>query len=210
MKITWIAHSCFKIELENKVIYIDPYEISKKDKADILLATHDHYDHFDEGSASKVIDDNTLIIAPASCKKVLSKYKNSKGLKPGDTIDIENIKIEAVRAYNPEKHFHPKSNNWLGYIINGENYRIYHAGDTDRIPEMKELKDIDFALLPVGDTYTMGFGEAIDAAKDIMPKRLIPMHSWDKDLNQFKKLGNKILGDKVEILVLEKGKEYTF
>ena len=100
-------------------------------------------------------------------------------LKPGQSIDVNGIKITGVPAYNPAKQFHPKSNNWLGFVIEVAGKRIYYAGDTDATDEMKALKNIDLALLPIGGTYTMNADEAADAAKQFKPKQAIPYHWGD-------------------------------
>jgi L-ascorbate metabolism protein UlaG (beta-lactamase superfamily) len=202
MKIKWISHACFQIiTKEGKVIYTDPYEISSdEEKADIVLISHDHYDHADKRSINIIMTDNTQIICPKTSEKKLKKF-NPKGLKPGDSIDIGGITIEAVRAYNVGKAFHPKNNNWLGYIVETNGKRLYHAGDTDLIEEMKNLRNIDIAMLPVGDTYTMNFSEAIEACRVIKPKICLPMHQWDHDLNEFKSKANESVPDvKIELI----------
>ncbi len=117
---------------------------------------------------------DTVIITTKDCAAKLSG--NIKVIQPGDKININGIEIEAVPAYNINKQFHPKSKGWVGYIFTVNNTVIYHAGDTDHIPEMKTLKNIDVALLPVSGTYVMTAEEAVQAALDIQPKIAIPMH----------------------------------
>ena len=204
-KITWITHACFKIKSNSgKILYIDPYNMGDDEPADIILASHDHYDHADKKSIKKVITNNTTLICPNSCTGGLKKF-NCIGMAPGESKEINGIKIEAVRSYNPNKNFHPKKNDWLGYIIEVDGKRIYHAGDTDVIPEMNDIKNIDVALLPVGDTYTMGFAEAAEACSIIKPKACVPMHDWDKDLSEFEEMAKAKAPDvKIEIL---KGKD---
>ncbi|TFF88975.1 MAG: MBL fold metallo-hydrolase [Promethearchaeota archaeon] len=203
MKIKWITHSCFRISTEEgRVIYTDPYKIpSDEEKADIILISHDHYDHADKKSIKNVIKDTTKVICPETSKKKMKNF-NPKGLNPGDSIKIDEIQIAAVRAYNIGKQFHPKNNDWLGYIIELEGKRLYHAGDTDYIDEMKSLGEIDVAMLPVGDTYTMDFKQAIKACDTIKPKICLPMHQWDHDLNEFKELAHKEVPD-VEVELIE-------
>ena len=168
--------------------------------ADIILVSHDHYDHADKKSIKKILTNNTTVICPNSCAGNLKKF-NAIGLGPGDSKDIDGIKIEAVRAYNPNKNFHPKKNDWLGYIFEVDGKRIYHAGDTDVIPEMNDVTNIDVALLPVGDTYTMGFADAAEACNIINPKICVPMHDWDKDLSEFQELAKEKAPEvKIEIL----------
>ncbi|NHI95000.1 MAG: MBL fold metallo-hydrolase [Candidatus Lokiarchaeota archaeon] len=204
-KITWITHACFKIKSDSgKIIYIDPYKMGDDEPADIILASHDHYDHADKKSIKNVITNKSVLICPKTCTSGLSKF-NAMGMGPGDSKEINGIKIQSIRSYTPNKNFHPKKNDWLGYIIEVDGKRIYHAGDTDIIPEMNEISNIDVALLPVGDTYTMGFEDAAEACAIINPKICVPMHDWDKDLNEFERLvKEKAPNVKVEIL---KGKD---
>ncbi|MCK4239116.1 MAG: MBL fold metallo-hydrolase [Candidatus Lokiarchaeota archaeon] len=202
MKIKWISHACFQIITESgKVIYLDPYEIpTGLEKADIVISSHSHGDHMDSSSIRKISKDSTIVIGPESESDNLTKF-NGKGLKLGVIFEVEDIKIQLVPAYTIKKSTHPKNRGWAGIIIEAEGKRTYHAGDTERIPEMKDLKDIDVAMLPCGGTYTMDFDESTDAACDINPKIAIPMHNWGKDLNQFKEmLKNKNSDIIVEIL----------
>ncbi len=171
--IHWLGHDTFKIVGE-KVIYTDPFKIKKKDEeADIILITHEHYDHCSPDDVKLVQGPNTVIVTTADCaKKLTGKVKT---VKPGDTITVEGIEIEAVPSYNTNKQFHPKPNGWVGYIFTVKGQRIYVAGDTDYIPEMKNFR-VDIALLPVSGTYVMTAEEAVKAALDIRPKIAIPMH----------------------------------
>ena len=177
VKISWIGHATFLIEAENKKIYIDPYVIKEGlPKADYVFITHEHFDHCSIDGLKKVLKESTLVIIPKSCESKVEKVtKNYIVVSPGDIKEIDNIKFEVVHAYNIDKPFHKKGVG-VGYVIQINNVRIYHAGDTDRIPEMKDLKDITVALLPIGGTYTMNVSEAIEAVKDIKPKYFIPMH----------------------------------
>ncbi|MBD3230989.1 MAG: MBL fold metallo-hydrolase [Candidatus Lokiarchaeota archaeon] len=203
MKLKWISHACFKIKTsDGKVIYLDPYQIPKnEEKADIIVSSHSHHDHLDDSSINNVLKEDTLILGPKSISKKLDKY-NSKAMKIGEILELNNISIQLVPAYTINKSTHPKNNEWAGIIVSSEGKSIYHAGDTERIPEMKHFhKDITVALLPCGGTYTMDFEEASEAALDIKPEILVPMHNWDKDLNDFKNLMNKKDPEiKVEIL----------
>lgn len=177
IKIEWLGHAAVRI-ISDKIIYIDPYQINSSEKADLILITHGHYDHCSVEDIQKISKPETIIVATTDCiSKFAGKVEvaNVKLIEPGKKIDIEGVKIEAVHAYNPKKQFHPKSNDWVGYIVEVNGKRIYHAGDTDIIPEMKKIK-ADIALLPIGGTYTMTPEEAAEAANIINPKIAIPIH----------------------------------
>ena len=171
-KITWLGHDCFRID-GSKTIYIDPYNIEPGKKADLLLVTHDHFDHCSPEDIDKIIQPETVVVTEKDAAKKLSG--NVKTVKPGDSLVVDDVKIEAVPAYNTNKDFHPKANGWLGYILEMDGVRIYHAGDTDFIPEMEGL-NVDIALLPVSGTYVMTADEAVKAALAIDPGVAVPMH----------------------------------
>ncbi len=199
--IHWLGHDTFKISGE-KVIYTDPFKIKKKDVADIILITHEHYDHCSPEDVKKIQGPNTVIVATPDCAKSLSGV--IKVIRPGDALTIGDIRIRAVPAYNTNKQFHTKERGWAGYIFTMSGKKIYIAGDTDYIPEMKTFGDIDIALLPVSGTYVMTAEEAVTAALDIKPKVAIPMHYGSivgskDDALRFA----KALRGKVEVVVLD-------
>ncbi len=198
-KIVWLGHDGFRID-GDKIVYFDPYQISPGTKADLILVTHEHFDHCSPGDIAKIQKPETVIVTEKDSAKKLEG--NVKVVRPGQTIDVDEIKIEAVPAYNTDKTFHPKENGWLGFIVEMEGVRIYHAGDTDFIPEMNQF-EVDIALLPVSGTYVMTAIDAIEAALAIRPKLAIPMHygaivGGDQDAKDFK----IALEGKVEVLVL--------
>ncbi len=207
VKISWLGHDCFKIK-NGKTIYIDPFNIKEGEKADIIFVTHEHYDHCSLKDIKKISTSETIVVAPESCKMQLSGMK-TKFIKPGDKMVIDGIEVEAVPAYNvnkfkaPGEVFHPKEEGKVGYIIVFGGVKIYHAGDTDLIQEMKNIQ-VDIALLPVSGTYVMTAEEAAEATKMIKTEVAIPMHygaivGTEKDAEKFKKLASC----KVEILKKE-------
>ena len=174
-----LYHSSIKISKE-KVIYIDPFKIKKEYKdADIIFITHEHYDHYSEEDIDKVCKEDTVIVIPEQMtEKVLKKgFKNDNiiTVKPNQKYITNGIKFETVPAYNINKQFHPKENEWVGYIIEIENVRYYISGDTDLTPENKVVK-CDVAFVPVGGTYTMNFKEAANLINEIKPKIAVPIH----------------------------------
>jgi len=196
IRIDWLGHSGFKIT-DKKVIYIDPYNVPPDEKADIILITHGHSDHCSIEDIKELIKERTIIIITPDCQSKLSDIQGIDVhlVKPGKKIGAFEIIIEAVPAYNLNKNFHEKVNEWVGYIVNIAGKRIYHAGDTDFIPEMKKIKDIDVALLPVGGKYTMDAKAAAEAANAINPKIAVPMHygsivGSEEDAKKFKELCN--------------------
>ena len=175
VEIEWLGHASFKITGKNKVIYIDPYNIKKNNVADLILITHAHFDHCSPDDVDKINGPETIIACPGDCEPRLMGHIEK--IRPFEKKEFAGVRVEGVPAYNLNKSFHPKANGWLGYVLEVDNIRIYHAGDTDLIPEMAGLKGIDYALLPIGGIYTMNAVEAAKAADIIKPKlAAMPMH----------------------------------
>jgi len=188
-RLSWLGHDGFLYQNE-KTIYFDPYEISGGPPADLILISHDHFDHCSPDDVKKIQKKDTVIVTEADSAKKLSG--SIEIMKPGEAKTLQGILIETVPSYNTNKDFHPKAKGWLGFIVTLEGIRIYHPGDTDFIPEMKGLR-ADIAFLPVSGTYVMTATEAAEAAKALKPKIAIPMHygaivGSDKDAQEFKKL----------------------
>ena len=174
-----LCHSSIRINKE-KVIYIDPFKINKNyNDADIIFITHDHYDHYSEEDIDKVIkEDTTIVISKDLLKKLLKKGINKNAIivaEPNKEYETQGIKFNTIHAYNINKKFHPKENNWLGYIITINNVKYYAAGDTDITDENRKVK-CDVAFVPVGGTYTMDFKEAARLINEIKPKIAVPIH----------------------------------
>ena len=173
----WLGHASFKICHEDTVIYIDPWKLKDSPHdASLVLVSHSHYDHYSPDDIARVSGAETKLVASAD---VVAKEKTGQMIGHGLSVDLGTVRVSGVAAYNPGKQFHPKANNWVGFVIEVGSKRIYYAGDTDLTDEMKSLKDIDVALLPVGGTYTMNATEAAEATKYIKPKRAIPYHWGD-------------------------------
>lgn len=206
-EIEFLGHSGFIIAFGlnggRKRIAIDPYSISAGiEKADFILVTHGHYDHCSIEDINKLSKLGTVIVAPADAQSKITKIEgvSLQVIEMGDELSLGGLKIEAVPAYNLEKKFHPKSEGWMGYVVKFGNTVIYHAGDTDKIPEMQRLSGYGkhgttfVALLPVSGTYVMNAEEATETAGLLNPDVAIPMHYGAgvagtlKDAEEFVKL----------------------
>lgn len=184
--ITWLGHASVRITGSSATVYIDPWKVSGKAHADIVLLTHDHYDHYSESDIKVISDNSTRVVAPMPTPLVTDR------IAAGSSLTIRDVTVQAIPAYNLSKAFHPKANGWVGYIVTIDGKKIYHPGDTDRIPEMKGLA-VDVAFIPVGGTFTMDAQEAALVLKDIRTKQAIPIHYGDivgsrKDAERFSKL----------------------
>lgn len=174
-----LKHSSIRIN-KGKIIYIDPFQIDiANHDADLILCTHSHYDHFSPEDIKAIANESTVLITTQDTQKDVEKIgflnQNVQYAKPGDTFNFEGIIIECIPAYNKYKEFHPKSKNWLGYLITIDEVTYYIAGDTDKTKEACQVQ-CDVAFLPVGGTYTMTYAEAASLANRIRPKYAIPTH----------------------------------
>jgi L-ascorbate metabolism protein UlaG (beta-lactamase superfamily) len=162
--IHWLGHATVRLDFD-KVIYLDPWKLrSGAPQADIILITHDHYDHFSKPDIDKIRKDSTALVTIASVA--------------ADALYGYGVGIQAVPAYNIGKQFHPKSAGHVGFVIQTGGHTIYIAGDSDLTPEMKSVR-AEIVLLPVGGKYTMTAEEAAQAANAIQPKLAIPLHYGD-------------------------------
>lgn len=180
--IIWTGHAGFKIIYESKKIYIDPYKLSKEHEnvsdADIVLITHNHFDHLSIEDLKNIVNETTVIVSAQECLSQLKSLnvKDSIGIDPRNSVKVNDLKIETVHAYNVDKEFHPKNDKKIGFIVEFGNDRLYHIGDSDIIPEMKNTNST-IALVPVSGTYVMTAEEASKAINELInPKIAIPMH----------------------------------
>ena len=177
--IHWLKHASFRIEAAGKVVYIDPWQVSGGPKADLILITHDHHDHCSPDDVAQLWQEGTVIVTTAAAAASLTQ--TCQVVAPGDVITVQGVPVRAVAAYNTNKFrspgqvFHPKEAGNVGFVLTLGGQRIYHAGDTDVIPEMEGL-EVDIALLPVSGTYVMTAVEAAQAAATIGPDIAVPMH----------------------------------
>lgn len=186
VSITWLGHDGFLIEGGGRAVVIDPFQVRAPGrKVDVAFVTHDHFDHCSLEDLRRFVDPGaTTVVAAENCSRALRdlKAREVRYVKPGEAGEAAGIGFRAVHAYNvnkfraPGQPFHPKGYGGVGYVIRIGGISIYHAGDTDFIPEMRELGPVDVALLPVSGTYVMTAEEAAEAAKAISPKLAIPMH----------------------------------
>lgn len=209
--LTWLGHASFRLVRGGATVYIDPWKlVHQPHDADLILITHPHFDHLEPADVVKLIKTDTLIVTvPEAATKLRAAGVKAeiREVKPGDKLTVKEVKIEVVPAYNTNKDYHLKANNWVGFIVEVDKVRIYHAGDTDFIPEMKDFK-VDVALLPVSGTYVMTAEEAVQAAQAIQPKIAVPMHYGsivvtEADAQRFQKLSSVV----VEIMKKEEANE---
>ena len=233
ISITWFPPSWLLVKIKDKVVYIDPAWIQKNfdnypkkvifshwpepmdglpepdlPKADIILITHHHQDHIKTATLNRLAKKSTLIFAPSKCAKLIGRPFEK--VSPNDEHNIGEIKIKAVCAYNTPtgnstRKVHHKGE-CVGYLLTIDGKTIYHAGDTDVIPEMKEFGKVDMAFLPIGGIFTMDIREAAQATSIIKPNIVVPMHFLKANPDAFKKEIKKKLQTK--IVMLKTGENY--
>jgi L-ascorbate metabolism protein UlaG (beta-lactamase superfamily) len=199
--IKWLGHASFYLtdQKTKRIYYVDPFDVESltPEKADLIFITHAHQDHFSLLDLKKITKADTIIIAPPDILREIGRRDTLKqAVEPNRNYEVKGFSFQTIPAYNttPEKlHFHPKENNWVGYIFELNGKKIYHAGDTDFIPEMKQLKalHLDVALLPIGGKFTMAVEEAADAANAIAAKITVPMHYKRLNPDTFRELEEK-------------------
>ena len=213
LNIFWHGHSAFRVEGEFR-LYFDPYELQgDTPPADLVLISHEHFDHLSLADLHKIVTPATMIVAPAIAESELRKlhHDNVHYLPLGNSFAFRGARVRGVAAYNlnkfraPGKPFHPKEDHKLGYVVGWSGVRLYHAGDTDAIEEMRQVRPIDVAMLPVSGTYVMTPAEAATAVEMIQPKLVIPMH-WGsivgsrRDAEQFE----ATVSGKADVSIMEK------
>ncbi len=201
--ITWLGHSSFRID-GSLTVYIDPWKVpAAAPQADLILVTHEHHDHCSPDDVARLAKKGTVILAPPRAADKLPGLTVTR-VRPGEHHAIGAATVETVPAYNIGKPFHPKASGNVGYVLTLDGGRVYHAGDTDLIPEMAGI-EVDVALLPAGGTYTMSPAEAARAAATIHPREAaVPIHYGDivgraEDGEAFR----RSVGDAVPVRLLE-------
>lgn len=202
-----LCHSSIKFN-KGLIIYFDPFKINENyNDADIIFITHSHYDHYSEEDISKVIKDNTTIVVPKDLEDMVLQFGFAKEhiivVSPNEEYSVLRINFKTIPAYNTNKNFHPKSNEWVGYIVNLDQTTYYIAGDTDITEENRQVK-CDVAFVPIGGTYTMTYSEAAELINEIKPQIAVPIHYGlivgnKEDANNFANLVDKEIECKILI-----------
>jgi L-ascorbate metabolism protein UlaG (beta-lactamase superfamily) len=210
--VEWLGHSGFRVDAGGATIYIDPYRVADGPKADVILITHGHYDHFSPQDIERLSDGRTWLVAPAAVAERVGGQVAS--IAPGEGVQppsARGVDVRAVAAYNTSKRnpsgevFHPRDAGWVGYDVNVRGERLYHSGDTDVIPEMDQVIGVDVALLPVSGTYVMTAAEAAEAARRIQPKVAVPMH-WGDHIGTYEDAAAFAEAAPVEVRIMEAAK----
>jgi len=211
--VEWLGHSGFRIRAGRSFVYIDPYRVADGPEADLILITHDHYDHFSPQDVDRLAGRRTAFIAPAAVAERVSG--DVRSIAAGESIEPEGLRgveVRAIAAYNTSKRdpsgevFHPREAGGVGYEVRVGGERLYHSGDTDVIPEMDQVAGVDVALLAVSGTYVMTAVEAAEAARRIQPRVAVPMH-WGEHIGtraDAEAFAERLAGEPVEVRIMEK------
>src|SRR5436190_16272425 len=207
----WLGHSGFRLRAGRSLVYIDPYRVSPDaPKADLILVTHGHYDHFSPQDIELLTQKGTVLVAPAAVAERVSGRVIS--IAPGEMLEeelVRGVAVAAIAAYNTSKRndegrpFHPREAGFVGYDLNVRGERLYHAGDTDVIPEMDTVMGVDVALLPVSGVYVMTAVEAVEAARRIAPRVAVPMH-WGEHIGSYRDAEEFAQRAPVEVRIMDK------
>ncbi len=168
------VQSAFRVQSGDTIVYVDPHRLEGGPPADLILITHEHFDHMDPNAINAIATDDTVIVANAPCARQLQGKVAGRlvSVQEGDAVTEKGVDVRAVAGYNGH---HPRGFN-VGFVFRLGDQTVFHAGDTDRVPEMSSLGEIDVALLPIGGTYTMAEAEAAEAVRLMRPRVVIPMH----------------------------------
>jgi L-ascorbate metabolism protein UlaG (beta-lactamase superfamily) len=209
----WLGHSGFRLRVGRAVVYIDPYRVPDGAPiADLILITHGHYDHFSPQDLERLSGPDTQLVGPPAVVERVSG--NVRSIAQGEAIEEELVRgvlVGAVPAYNTSKRdadgklFHPPDAGWVGYELNVRGERLYHAGDTDVVPEMDRVTGVDLALLPVSGVYVMTAQEAAEAARRIQPRVAVPMH-WGEHIGSEADARAFAARAPVEVRILERSR----
>ena len=209
--VEWLGHSGFRLQAGRASVYIDPYRVpAGAPKADLILITHGHYDHFSPQDVERLTEKHTWLVAPAAVAERVGG--NVVSVAPGEALEKELVRglaVRAVAAYNTSKRdsdgrlFHPREAGLVGYDLNFRGERLYHSGDTDVIPEMDTVTGVDVALLPVSGVYVMTAEEAAEAARRIQPGVAVPMH-WGEHIGSVEEAKTFRARAPVEVRILER------
>jgi L-ascorbate metabolism protein UlaG (beta-lactamase superfamily) len=176
-RFTWFRQAAMRYAGDGITIYLDPWGTSPDDaKADLILITHAHMDHLQPGEIERLSTPGTKLVAPRDVAEGLKG--DVTAVAPGESHEVAGVRFETVPAYNVVEErldMHPKANAWVGYVLELDGRRYYHAGDTDALPELESLAT-DVAMVPIGGTYTMDYREAAGFVKAMRPQVAVPMH----------------------------------